>query len=39
MRQCAPVDVPYFIILLCLMPEDFTCQGENAATQWVNQTI
>jgi hypothetical protein len=28
-------DVPYFIILLCLMPDDFTCQGESAASQWV----
>ena len=27
--------VPYFIILLCLMPDDFTPQGESAATQWV----
>jgi hypothetical protein len=31
-------DVPYFIILLCLMPDDFTCQGESAATQWVIKT-
>jgi hypothetical protein len=29
-------NAPYFIILLCLMPDDFTCQGESAATQWVN---
>jgi hypothetical protein len=29
-------DAPYFIILLCLMPDDFTRQGESAATQWVN---
>jgi hypothetical protein len=28
-------DVPYFIILLFLMPDNFTCQGESAATQWV----
>jgi hypothetical protein len=28
-------DAPYVIILLCLMPDDFTCQGESAATQWV----
>ena len=27
--------VPYFIILLCLMPDDFTCQGESAAIQWI----
>jgi hypothetical protein len=26
----------HFIILLCLMPDDFTHQGESAATQWVN---
>jgi hypothetical protein len=32
-------DAPYFIILLCLMPDDFTHQGESAATQWVNITI
>jgi hypothetical protein len=24
-------DAPYFIILLCLMPDNFTCQGECAA--------
>ena len=24
---------PYFIILLCLMPDDFTCQGESAGAQ------
>jgi hypothetical protein len=29
-------DVAYFIILLCLTPHDFTCQGESTATQWVN---
>jgi hypothetical protein len=29
-------DVPYFIILICLMPDDYTRQGESAATQWVN---
>jgi hypothetical protein len=29
----------HFIILLCLMSDDFTHQGESAATQWVNQTI
>jgi hypothetical protein len=32
-------NVPYFIILLCLMPDNFTRQGESAATQWVNQTL
>ncbi len=26
-------DAPYFIILLSLMPDDFTHQGESAATQ------
>jgi hypothetical protein len=29
-------DAPY-VILLCLMPDDFTCQGESAATQCVNR--
>jgi hypothetical protein len=29
-------DAPYFVILLYLMPDDFTRQGESAATQWVN---
>ena len=32
-------DAPYFIILVCLIPDDFTLQGKSAATQWVNQTI
>ena len=32
-------DTPYFIILLCLTPDDFTHQGKSAATQWFNQTI
>ena len=32
-------DAPYFIILLCLMPDDFTHQEKSAVTQWVNQTI
>ena len=32
-------NAPYFIILLCLTPDDVTCQGESAATQWVKQTI
>ena len=26
-------NAPYFIILLCLMPDDFSHQGESAATQ------
>ena len=30
-------DVPYFSILLCLTPDDFTCQVESAATQWDTQ--
>jgi hypothetical protein len=29
------MDAPYFIILLCLTPDDSTCQRESAATQWV----
>jgi hypothetical protein len=29
-------DAPYFILLLGLTPDDFTRQGESAATQWVN---
>ena len=29
-------DAPYFVILLCLMPDAFTRQGESAATQWIN---
>jgi hypothetical protein len=32
-------DAPYFIILLCLMPDDLTRQGlmgKSAATNWVN---
>ena len=32
-------DAPYFIILFCSTPDDFTHQGKSAATQWVNQTI
>ena len=34
MRAMRP-DAPYFIILLCLTPDTFTCQEESAATQWV----
>ena len=30
------LDVPYFSILLCLTPDDFTRQGKRATTQWVN---
>jgi transcriptional antiterminator len=29
--------VAYFIIFLCLTPDDFTGKGESAATQWVKQ--
>jgi hypothetical protein len=32
-------DAPYFSILLCLTPDDFTPQVETAATQWVNETM
>jgi hypothetical protein len=32
-------NVPYFIILLCLMPDNFTRQGESAVTQWDNGLI
>jgi hypothetical protein len=32
-------NAPYFSILLCLMPDDFTRPGENSATQWVNKII
>ena len=28
------LDALYFIILPHLMPDDFTCQGESAATGW-----
>ena len=28
--------VAYFVILLCLTPNDFTHQEERAATKWVN---
>ena len=31
-------DAPYFSVLLCLTPDDFTRQVESAATQWINQT-
>jgi hypothetical protein len=27
---------PYFVILLCLMPDDFTCQGERSASLPLN---
>ena len=28
-------NAPYYNILLCLMPDNFTRQVESAATQWV----
>jgi hypothetical protein len=31
------VNAPYFGILLCLTPDDFTLQVASAATQWVNK--
>jgi hypothetical protein len=34
-----PSDAPYFSILLCLTPDDFTRQVETAATQLVNETM
>jgi hypothetical protein len=30
--------VPYFIILFCLMPDDFIHQGKSATTQKVNNS-
>jgi hypothetical protein len=27
---------PILYYLLCLMPDDFTCQGKSVTTQWVN---
>ena len=32
-------DAPYFSILLRLTPDDFTCEVESAATQWVKRHI
>ena len=32
-------DAPYFTISLCVMPGNFTLQGEGIVNQWVNQTI
>jgi hypothetical protein len=32
-------NAPYFSILLCLTPDNFTHQVESAATQWDNQVI
>ena len=28
-------NAPFFIILLCLMPDDFNYQEESSGTQWV----
>ena len=28
-----------FIILLCLMPDDFTRQGESAGAEWVTENF
>jgi hypothetical protein len=38
-NQAMHPDAPYFSILLCLTPDDFTCQVESAATQWVNNIM
>jgi hypothetical protein len=35
MRQ----DAPHFIILLCLIPNDFTRKRESAPTQWDKPTF
>ena len=32
-------EAPYFIILLCLTPHNFTRPGESAANQWVNTSL
>jgi hypothetical protein len=32
-------NAPYFIILLCLMPDNFTHQGESGGAQWVNVKV
>jgi hypothetical protein len=44
--QCHRIDIGamcsdalYFIILLCLMPDDFTCQEESAGTEWVTAHV
>jgi hypothetical protein len=29
----------YFVILFCLTPDDFTHQGESAATQWDSRCV
>ena len=30
---------PHFIILLCLMPDDLTRQGESTFPQWINHSL
>jgi hypothetical protein len=45
LRNCMPLYVPTVtltklavqLIFLCLTLDNFTCQGESAGTQWVNQ--
>jgi hypothetical protein len=32
-------NVPYFVMLLCLMPDDFTCHGESAAAELVDSNL
>jgi hypothetical protein len=32
-RHIAPTE-SYFVNLLCLTPDGFTCRGESAGTQW-----
>ena len=32
-------NAPYFIILLCLIPDDFTRQEESASAQWVSPRV
>ena len=32
-------NAPYFIILLCLMPDNFTHQRESGGAQWVNVKV
>ena len=35
--HCTLVHASYFIILLCLMPDNFSCQRDSAANQWVKK--
>jgi hypothetical protein len=32
-------NAPYFSILLCLMPDDFTSQVASATTQWIKKEL